>query len=172
MDNEPPQDKICNSGRFLGSLPFARNDMSVGGAVLSARVVSETLHGDESSPLHWVYRLSGGSIQPHMLSLQRGGRQIAAPTVSLVGSTSAPIVPTMRNVVPRLIHRLWRSPFPEGEGLGVLPLRLLLLQCGTWYRAAACGGCPSLVGRVFCCAHYLDGGVFAALLVEGKRIQN
>ena len=31
--------------------------------------------------------------------------------------TSAPIVPTMRNVVPRLIHRLWRSPFPEGEGL-------------------------------------------------------
>ena len=32
--------------------------------------------------------------------------------------TSAPIVPTMRNVVPRLIHRLWRSPFPEGEGLG------------------------------------------------------
>jgi len=24
----------------------------------------------------------------------------------------------------------------------------------------------------FCCAHYLDGGVFVALLVEGKRIQN
>ena len=35
-----------------------------------------------------------------------------------VGFTSAPAVPTMRNVVPRLIHRLWRSPFPEGEGLG------------------------------------------------------
>ena len=31
---------------------------------------------------------------------------------------SAPIVPTMRNAVPRLIHRLWRSPFPEGEGYG------------------------------------------------------
>ena len=24
----------------------------------------------------------------------------------------------MRSVVPRLIHRLWRSPFPEGEGFG------------------------------------------------------
>ena len=33
-------------------------------------------------------------------------------------STSAPVVPTMLNAVPRLIHRLWRSPFPEGEGLG------------------------------------------------------
>ena len=25
----------------------------------------------------------------------------------------------MLNAVPRLIHRLWRSPFPKGEGLGV-----------------------------------------------------
>ena len=33
-------------------------------------------------------------------------------------STSAPIVPTMQNAVPHLIHRLWRSPFPEGEGYG------------------------------------------------------
>ena len=31
-DNEPPQDKTCHLGRFLGSLPFARNDMSVGGS--------------------------------------------------------------------------------------------------------------------------------------------
>ena len=30
----------------------------------------------------------------------------------------APIVPTMQNAVPRLIHRLRRSPFPEGEGYG------------------------------------------------------
>ena len=35
-----------------------------------------------------------------------------------MGSTSAPAVPTMLNAVPRLIHRLWRSPFPEGEGFG------------------------------------------------------
>ena len=32
--------------------------------------------------------------------------------------TSAPVVPTMLNAVLRLIHRLWRSPFPEGEGFG------------------------------------------------------
>ena len=40
------------------------------------------------------------------------------PTVLLIRSTFAPVVPTMLNAVPRLIHRLWRSPFPEGEGLG------------------------------------------------------
>ena len=33
-------------------------------------------------------------------------------------STSAPVVSTMRSVVPPLIHRLRRSPFPFGEGLG------------------------------------------------------
>ena len=33
-------------------------------------------------------------------------------------STSAPVVPTMQNGVPPLIHRLGRSPFPEGEGFG------------------------------------------------------
>ena len=36
---------------------------------------------------------------------------------------SAPVVPTIRNVVLRLIHRLRRSPFPEGQGLG-------------WYRSS------------------------------------
>ena len=44
------------------------------------------------------------------------------PTVSLESLTSAPIVPAMQNAVPRLIHRLRRSPFPKGEGLGVPPL--------------------------------------------------
>ena len=28
LEDEPPQDKACCLGRFLGSLPFARNDMS------------------------------------------------------------------------------------------------------------------------------------------------
>ena len=43
-----------------------------------------------------------------------------------VGFTSAPIVPTMRSVVPRLIHRLRRSPFPEGKVLrgSIQPHRL------------------------------------------------
>ena len=36
--------------------------------------------GDESSPLHWVYRISGDTILPHRLYPQRGGRLIAAPT--------------------------------------------------------------------------------------------
>ena len=146
LDNEPPKDKICNSGRFLGSLPFARNDMSVGGAVLSAWVVFATLHGgaprsesksidcrgqshldsiDESSPLHWVIPYLGWyhSSKTGCICNVAGGR------------------------LPPLRFRWW-----------VLPLRPLFLQCGTWYRAAACGGCPSLVGRVFCCPHYLDGG--------------
>ncbi len=91
MDNEPPQDKICYSGRFLDSHSFARNDMSGGGSVLSARVLFATSPGTAHRPF---------------------------PTVSLGGSTSAPIVPTMQNVVPRLIHRLRRSSFPEGEGSG------------------------------------------------------
>ena len=64
-------------------------------------------------------------------------------------STSAPIVSTMRNAVLRLIHRLWRSPFPEGEGFGVSPLRPLFLQCGTWY-------CASFVNK--------NGGKSAAVL--------
>ena len=41
----------------------------------------------------------------------------------LVCFPSAPVVPTMRNAIPRLIHRLWRSPFPEGEGFA-------------WYRSS------------------------------------
>ena len=51
-------------------------------------------------------------------------------------NTFAPVVPEIRNVVPRLIHRLWRSPFPKGEGFCVLPLRLLFLQYRTPYRAS------------------------------------
>ena len=87
---EPTQGKICNSGRFLDSLLLARNDMP-----------------------------GGGCIQPYGLhSLRTGTAHRPFPTVSLGGCTSAPIVPTMQNAVPRLIHRLWRSPFPEGEGYG------------------------------------------------------
>mgnify|MGYP004644357731 CR=1 FL=1 len=45
---------FCYLGRFLDSHSFARNDMSVGGFVLSTRVLIGTCHGDESSPLHCV----------------------------------------------------------------------------------------------------------------------
>ena len=37
LDNEPPQDKICNSGRFLDSLSLPRNDMAGGGSVCPYR---------------------------------------------------------------------------------------------------------------------------------------
>ena len=46
----------------------------------TVQVIFAAWHGDESSPLHWVYRVLGNTIQPHWLYLQRGGRQIAAPT--------------------------------------------------------------------------------------------
>ena len=51
LDNEPPQDKPSYLGRFLDSL----------------RSLGMTYRG-------------GGTIQPHRLYSERGGRQIAAPT--------------------------------------------------------------------------------------------
>ena len=166
MDKEPTQDKTCCLGRFLDSHSFARNDMLVGGSVqphelypqrprngtqavpygfaggwiLSpAQVISETLHGDESSPLHcvvpfnhtgYIRNVAGGRLPPlrthrWVIPFTRTGyiRSVPGtahrpfPTVSLMGCTSAPVVPTMENAVLRLIHRLRRSPFPEGEGL-------------------------------------------------------
>ena len=65
------QDKTCCLGRFLDSL------RSLG---MTCRGQSHLDSIDESSPLHWVYRVLGNTIQPHRLYLQRGGRQIAAPT--------------------------------------------------------------------------------------------
>ena len=41
MEKEPPQDKICNSGRFLDSHSFARNDMSVGSSGCPQELYSE-----------------------------------------------------------------------------------------------------------------------------------
>ena len=73
MDNEPPQDKTCCLGRFLDSHSFARNDMSVGGSGLPARVLFGTLLGDESSPLHciipfnrtgYIRNVAGGRLPP------------------------------------------------------------------------------------------------------------
>ena len=89
--NEPPQDKICHSGRFLDSHSLPRNDMS-----------------------------GGGTIHPHRLYSERGGRHSSRPYIR---NTFAPIVPTIQNAVPHLIHRLWRSPFPEGEGFGRNPVQ-------------------------------------------------
>ena len=56
LDNEPPQDKICNSGRFLDSLSLPRNDMSGGGSVVSAQVIVATLperHTGRSLRFRW-----------------------------------------------------------------------------------------------------------------------
>ena len=47
-----------------------------------------------------------------------------------IRSTSAPVVPGMRSVVPRLIHRLRRSPFSEGEGFGASVAASLLVPAG------------------------------------------
>ena len=41
LEKEPPQDKICNSGRFLDSHSFARNDMSVGSSGCPQELYSE-----------------------------------------------------------------------------------------------------------------------------------
>ena len=62
---------------LLGKIPrltsFARNDISGGGSVLSPRVLFDTLHGDESSPLHYVVpfnhtgyirNVAGGRLPP------------------------------------------------------------------------------------------------------------
>ena len=46
----------------------------------SAQVIIGTWHGDESSPLHWVYRVLGNTVQPYRLYSERGGRLLAAPT--------------------------------------------------------------------------------------------
>ena len=43
-------------------------------------------HIGRSLRFHW----RGGSAQPHRLCSKRGGRQVAAPTVTLVGSTVQP----------------------------------------------------------------------------------
>ena len=58
---------------------FGRDDMSGGGTVQPHGLYSLRCHGDESSPLHWVYRVLGDTIQPHRLYSERGGRQICRP---------------------------------------------------------------------------------------------
>ena len=98
-DKEPPQDKTCHLGRFLGSLPFARNDMSGGGSGLYAQGLSLQRPGTAHRPF---------------------------PTVRLGLIPSAPIVPTMENAVPHLIHRLRAVPLPRrgrffGAVLGRFP---------------------------------------------------
>ena len=64
--------------------------MSVGGAVHPHGVYSLRCHGDESSPLHGVYRVSGDTIHPHRLYMLRGGRLLAAPTDTPVGGSVQP----------------------------------------------------------------------------------
>ena len=78
LEKELPQDITSNFGRFLDSHSLPRNDMSGGWFQLSARVLSVTLHGDESSPLHWVYRIWGNTIHPHVLYLERPRNGIQA----------------------------------------------------------------------------------------------
>ena len=59
---------------------------------------------------------------------------------------------TCREVVPFYPHRLCskRGGRQIAAPTGVVPLRLLFLQCGTWYRASstAYGGPPSPKGKV------------------------
>ena len=43
--------------------------------------------GGRLPPLQWGYHVSGATIQPHRLYIQRGGRQIAAPTYTSVSDT-------------------------------------------------------------------------------------
>ena len=72
LENEPTQDETCHSGRFLDSHSFARNDMS--GVVPFCQ---------------------------HRLYLPRSGTAHRPfPTVSLKGSASATVVPTMLAALP------------------------------------------------------------------------
>ena len=60
---------------------LGRNDMSGGGSVLSAQLVFETWHGDESSPLHCVVPF----IRTGYNRSAPGTAHRPFPTVSLVG---------------------------------------------------------------------------------------
>ena len=52
--------------------------------------------GGRLPPLHRGYHVSGGTIHPHRLYIQRGGRLIAAPTIHLLQ------IPYILRVYPRL----------------------------------------------------------------------
>ena len=65
LEEEPTQGKTCNLGRFLDSHSLARNDMSGGGAFLSAQVIFETWRAAGSRPY------LRGSVQPHGLNSGR-----------------------------------------------------------------------------------------------------
>ena len=114
LRKEPPQDKTCCLGRFLGSLcslgmtcggvvPFNRTGYkrNVAGGRLpplrsrwgvvpfnhtgSSRYVSGTAH----RPFPTV-SLVDGIFHPHRLYSGRGGRQVAAPTDTPVGGVFQP----------------------------------------------------------------------------------
>ena len=63
------------------------NDISERWFRLSTRVVSATFPGTAHRPFPTV-SLAGGSGQPHRLYSERGGRQIAAPTIHLFRITA------------------------------------------------------------------------------------
>ena len=70
-------------------LRCGRNDKPEGCFCLPTQVVFATFPGTAHRPFPTV-SLMGGSIQPHRLYSERGGRQIAAPTDTPVGDTIHP----------------------------------------------------------------------------------
>ena len=128
LDEEPTQDKACHSGRFLDSFHSLGMTWSVGGSVMSARVVFGTWHVamNHRRYIAWYHSTARVVFETWRAANSRPYRR----------STSAPIVPTMRDVELRLIHRLRRSPFPEGEGFAWYHSTARVVF-GTW-RAADC----------------------------------
>ena len=118
LGNEPTQDKTGNSGRFLDSHSFARNDMSVGGSV----------------QLHGIY-LQRGMAMNHRRYIAwfhsttqviYGTSRAANNSRPYMRNTSAPAVPTMQNAA-----RPSQSPavtaLPKGEPRS--PFRHVLPLC-------------------------------------------
>ena len=79
---------LGNNFNVTGSRPY----MHVGAEYRSfSRVIFVALHGDESSPLHWVVPFNRTGYNRHV----PGTAHRPFPTVSLQRSTSAPIVSIM-----------------------------------------------------------------------------
>ena len=96
LDEEPTQAKICHLGRFLDSFHSLGMTWSVGGSVMSARVIFGTLHVamNHRRYIAWYHSTAQVVFETWRAANSRPYRR----------STSAPIVPTMRDVVLRLIE--------------------------------------------------------------------
>ena len=130
-DSSTPLGLTCR-----GVIPFNQT-----GCIWYGASPSPGLDGDESSPLHCVYRVWGFTIHRHRLYLPRGGRQVAAPTY-FNGCREMNNVGYSNNCQLSIFpYAQRRRPFFRGR-------RRFVRWCGP------CGGRAFL--RTFCCP--LPGG--------------